>query len=415
MWVYIHIMATMTLARPTPAGHPLRERNFRLLWMGRAVSSLGDQYYLVALPWLVLQLTNSSLVLGTIMMTATIPLAVLMLVGGAVSDRLSPRRIWIASTVVRSTSVAVAGVLVLLHVIQIWHIYVLAFVFGIADAFAGPAAQTLLPSLVAREQLPAANSMTQVTQQLTSIIGPAPAGLTIKALGVAWAFLIDALSFLFIIGALWTLPDPPRSRNATSDKGLLHAIGEGITYINSDSALRSLLVLASALNFCLSGTFSVGLVWIARHDFASPVAFSIFVSSAALGSLLGLALAGLYTPRSRGLAMLVVSATLALCTGVLGLLTHIWLVSVVLLAMGAAAGFLNVHILTWFQQRVDREMLGRATSVLMFAAVGLAPLSLLLAGIAVQWSVVALFAGSAALMLMATVIAAVTKPVREIR
>ena len=415
MWVYIHIMATTTLDAPVRAAHPLRNPNFRLLWIGRTVSNLGDQYYLVALPWLVLQLTNSSLVLGTIMMTATIPLALLMLVGGAVSDRLSPRLVWMASTSVRSASVAFAGVLIWFHAIQIWHVYVLAFVFGVADAFAGPAAQTLVPSLVDRDQLPAAISVNQVTQQLATIVGPAPAGLVIKALGVAWAFFIDAFSFLFIIGALWNLPDPPRSRAATAGKKLIDSIGEGLAYINSDPAMRSMLILSAALNFCLSGTFSVGLVWIARHDFASPVAFSVFVSSAAIGSLAGLALAGIYKPRSRGLAMLVVSALLAVCTGVLGLATQVPVVAAVLIAMGAAAGFLNVHILAWFQQRVEREMLGRATSVLMFAAVGLAPLSLLIAGIAVKWSVVAMFAGAGALMLAATVVASVTKSVRDIR
>jgi len=407
-------MATAILDAPVRAAHPLRDQNFRLLWIGRTVSNLGDQYYLVALPWLVLQLTNSSLVLGSIMMTATIPLACLMLVGGAVSDRISPRLVWMASSSVRSASVAFAGVLIWFHTIQIWHIYVLAFVFGVADAFAGPAAQAYVPSLVSRDQLPAAISVNQITQQLAAIVGPAPAGLVIKALGVAWAFFVDAFSFLIIIGALWSLPDPPLPARAAAGKSLLHSIGEGLAYINADPAMRSMLILASALNFCLSGTFSVGLAWIARHSFASPVAFSVFVSSAALGSLLGLAIAGIYKPRSRGVAMLVIGALLAMCTGVLGLATQVWVVAAVLLAMGAAAGFLNVHIFAWFQQRVEREMLGRATSVLMFAALGLAPLSLLIAGIAVQWSVVAMFACAGALMLLATAIAAATKSVREI-
>src|ERR1700733_6262946 len=105
-------MATAILDAPVRAAHPLRNHDFGLLWIGRTVSNLGDQYYLVALPWLVLQLTNSSLVLGTIMMTATIPMALLMLVGGAVSDRVSPRMIWMASSSVRSAFVAFAGVLI---------------------------------------------------------------------------------------------------------------------------------------------------------------------------------------------------------------------------------------------------------------------------------------------------------------
>ncbi len=407
-------MASTILPAPDAAQHPLRNPAFRLLWIGRTISNLGDQFYLVALPWLVLQLTNSGLALGTIMMTATIPVAVLMLVGGAVSDRFSPRKVWMLTTSARTLSVTVVGLLVWFHALQLWHVYVLALLFGIADAFAAPAAQTFLPSLVDREQLPAANSVTQMTQQLTTIVGPAPAGLVIRALGVAWAFFIDALSFLFVIAALWRLPDPQRSQTAAK-KGLLRSIAEGLHYINSDAALRSLLILAAALNFCLSGPISIGLAWIAKQSFASPVAFSIFISAVALGSLAGAALAGLYKPRRRGLTMIVVSVLLALFTGLLGLLAQVWLLAVVLVAMGAAAGFLNVHIIAWFQQRVEREMLGRATSVLMFAAIGLAPVSLLLAGLAVKWNITAMFASSAVLMLLAAAVATLTKPVREIQ
>jgi MFS family permease len=407
-------MASTILPVSDAARHPLRNPAFRLLWIGRTISNLGDQFYLVALPWLVLQLTNSGLALGTIMMTATIPVAVLMLVGGAVSDRFSPRKVWMATTSARTLSVTVVGLLVWLHALQLWHVYVLALLFGIADAFAVPAAQTFLPSLVDREQLPAANSVTQVTQQLTTIVGPAPAGLVIRALGVAWAFFIDAVSFLFVVAALWRLPDPQRSQTAAK-KGLLHSIAEGLHYINSDTALRSLLILAAALNFCLSGPISIGLAWIAKQSFASPVAFSIFMSAVALGSLIGAALAGLYKPRRRGVTMIAVSVLIALSTGLLGLLAQVWLLAIVLVVMGAAAGFLNVHIIAWFQQRVEREMLGRATSVLMFAAVGLAPVSLLLAGLAVKWNLTAMFVSSASLMLLAAAVAALTKPVREIQ
>ncbi|HEY6357335.1 MAG TPA: MFS transporter, partial [Vicinamibacterales bacterium] len=176
-------MATAILAAPSGAGSPLRNRYFRLLWAGRAISALGDQCYLVALPWLVLQLTNSGVALGTVMMTGAIPMVVLMLVGGVLSDRFSARRILIATTCARTVCVAIIGTLVALHAAALWQIYVLALAFGIADAFAAPASQTLVPSIVDAEQLPAANSVTQSTQQLAMIIGPAPAGLIVKSLG----------------------------------------------------------------------------------------------------------------------------------------------------------------------------------------------------------------------------------------
>src|ERR1051325_11880685 len=119
--------------------------HFRNLWIGGAVSALGDQFYLVALPWLVLQLTGSNLAVGTVLMCAAIPRAVLMLGGGAVSDRIAPRRIMLTTASTRPIFVGAVGVLVWLHAIHLWNLYVLAFAFGVADAFRLPAFQSLLP------------------------------------------------------------------------------------------------------------------------------------------------------------------------------------------------------------------------------------------------------------------------------
>ena len=162
---------------PTPAPHPLRDRNFRMLWIGSSISLLGDQFYLVALPWVVLQLTGSAIAMGTIMMAAAIPRAVLMLLGGALTDRSSPRRIMINAAWARTIFVAAIGLLLWFHLLKVWELYLLGFAFGVADAFSVPAALTFLPSLVKPEQLVAANSVFQTTAQLTTIGGPTPAAL----------------------------------------------------------------------------------------------------------------------------------------------------------------------------------------------------------------------------------------------
>src|SRR5258708_11698390 len=200
--------------------HPMRNPNYRLWLIGGTISLLGDQFYLVALPWLVLQQTGSAVAMGAIMMAGAIPRALLMLVGGAVSDRMSARKIMIATAAARTIFVAVIGVLVWLRVLQIWELYALAFAFGVADAFAVPAQTAYMPALVKREQMVAARSVSQSTAQITTIIGPVPAGLVIKTLGVAWAFFLDAISFLFIIGSLLKLSDPPKSH--ADPESILH-------------------------------------------------------------------------------------------------------------------------------------------------------------------------------------------------
>jgi MFS family permease len=396
------------------ARHPLFNRDFRYLWIGNTVSGCGDQFFLVALPWLILQLTGSGAVLGGIMMVEAIPRAALMLVGGAVTDRVSPRKIMILTAALRTVLVATLAGFIWTHHVGVWQIYVLSFFFGVADAFAAPAAQTLLPSLVAPAQLPAANALSQGTQQIAMLALPAPAGIIIAAFGVASAFSIDAVSFLFIIVALLKLRDPPHVESALPHPNIAHSIVEGLRYVKNDVALRSLLLVASVLNFCITGPLSVGVAFLAKAEFGSPAAFGLLMSSVAAGALAGLLLAGARKQRKRGRLLLVVSAVIGICTASIGLLSQLWSLFPILFVMSASAGFLNVHLLAWFQQRVDRAMLGRVMSVLMFASLGLMPLSLAAAGVAVQWSLRGMFAGAGALVLAVTCIAALQPPVREI-
>ena len=405
------------IASPPASTHPLGNPHFRLFWIGATISWTGDQFYLVALPWLVLQLTGSSIVLGTITMIAAFPRAGLMLLGGAVSDRFSPRRIMMTTATARTILVAAVAALIWIHRLHLGQLYMLAFAFGVADAFAAPAAQTYLPSLVKPDQLPAANSVIQSTAQVTTLVAPAPAGLLIRTFGTAWAFLIDAVSFLFIIGALWRLPDPPSAAPIASGaprRNMLRSILDGLRYVKNDVPLFSLLRLTAVLNFAITGPVSVGLAFIAKQKFGTPSSFGLLMSAIGGGSLVGVFLAGLYKHRNRGRLLLLASTTIGLCLGTIGLIRQMSALAAVLFLMSATAAFLNVQLIAWFQQRVDRAMRGRVMSVLMFAAIGLMPFSLAAAGFAIKWSLPGMFLVAAAMVLLVTMLAAAHRPVREI-
>jgi MFS family permease len=365
--------------------HPLRSAAYRRLWIGGSISLLGDQFYFVSLPWLVLQLTGSALAMSTILMTGAIPRAVLMLMGGALSDRLSPRRIMIGTALSRTVLVTAIGALLAWHSLHMWELYLLAFTFGVADAFAMPASSAYLPLIVEREQLVQANSVSQTTGQLVTIAGPAPAAIVLKTLGAAWAFFLDALSFLAILAALWTLPDPP-ARPKAAKKPMWRSIVEGIRAVRSDQPLSVLMLMATVINFCLTGPIAVGLPDLASSRFHSPTAFAVLLSSVASGGLLGALLAGVWKIHHKGLLMLGGSAFIGLCIASIGLLPKLWLIAAILLLTGIAAGLVNLHILTWIQQRVDAATRGRVMSVLMVASIGLMPLSLAAGGVLAQWS-----------------------------
>jgi MFS family permease len=412
-------MASVSSSSPATSApalpHPLRNSNFRRLWIGSAISFLGDQFYLVALPWVVLQKTGSAVAMGTILMAAAIPRAVLMLLGGAMTDRISPRKIMMGTASARTVFVAAIGVLLWFDVLQIWELYILGFAFGAADAFSFPAVSAFLPSLVQREQLVAANSISQTTSQITSIAAPTPAAVAIKALGLAWAFFIDAVSFLFIIAALWSLPDPPMAQQSAAKSPVWKSILDGFAYVRRDVPLRSLMLLAAMLNFCIAGPMGVGLPYLAKVKFGTPTAYAIVISAASAGGLLGALLAGVWRVQRRGILLLAACVVISICVGSVGLWTHLWAISASLFFMALSAGLANVQIAAWLQQRVEPAVRGRVFSVLMLSSFGLMPMSLAVAGFLVALSLKVMFMIAGGAMLSVTVFGALHRQVREIQ
>jgi MFS family permease len=410
-------MASVPVSTPTASSpaieHPLRNPNYRLWLIGGTISFLGDQFYMLALPWLILQQTGSAAAMGAVMMAGSVPRALLMLMGGAVSDRMSARKIMMTTATARTICVAVIGALIWFRVLQMWELYALAIAFGVADAFAAPASTAYLPSLVEPEQMVAASSVGQTTAQLTTIVGPVPAGFVIKTLGVAWAFFVDAISFLFIIGALWKLPDPPKSQAVS--KAVWHSILEGIAYVVKDVPLRSLMLLAMTMNLCFMGPVSIGLTYLIKTRFGSPAILGTLMSFVAVGSLLGALLAGVWKIRRRGILILLVAAALSPCLGSIGFMGSVWTLGAVLFVIGVIAALMNVHIGAWVMQRIDAAVRGRVASVLMLATFGIMPISFAIAGVLIAWSLKFTFLIAGLAMLITAAGASLQKSVREIQ
>lgn len=385
-------MTTTEEARPRPKS-VFTNPHFRAMWIGGGVSALGDQFYLVALPWFVLQMTGSTLAVGTVLMSAAIPRAVLMLGGGAVSDRVAPRRIMLTTASSRASLVGAVGALAWLHVAKLWHLYVLAFAFGVADAFALPAFQALLPQLLDREQLQSGNAAMQSLFQTATMIGPAPAGLAIKALGTAWAFFIDAISFLFILAPIYGLPrTKPQPAPRAEGKHFGHDILEGLQYVWRDPSMRSLLIVMSGVNLCVSGPIIVGLSALAKFRFGTPTAFGLLISAWSAGALAGSITAGTRRQRThRGWTIIIASTLLSLGIAALGVLSNAIAMAAVLAISGLAGGYNNVVLISWVQERVEAAFMGRVMSVLMFGWIGPMPVSYPVAGALAQWSVSRMF------------------------
>lgn len=404
---------------------PLLRRDFRLLWIGETVSLLGDQCYFVALPWLVLQLTGSGWALGTVMMVAAIPRAVFMLVGGAISDRIAPRTVMIASDCLRAGVVGAITLLMLLHALRLWHVYALSFTFGLVEAFFFPAWTTIIPLLVEKEDLEPANAVTQGSAQLTGLLGPAPAGVLISSLGTAAAFAIDAASFVWSAAAFWLMRGerrPPASgpavaaANPPHNAGLRHGIREGLRYAWGDVVIRAILVVIAAINLSFVGPFIVGAAALAHSRFPQgATALGIMLSAMGGGAVLGTIVAGSLrrVPR-RGRLLMTVSLIFALGMTVLAFAPNVWTAAAIVFPLGLGGGFTNIILVSWLQRRSDPKLVGRLMSLVMLGSTGLQPFSFVIAGALVDWHIKAMFVGAGCLMLLTGTFCAANPVVRAI-
>ncbi|RPH33245.1 MAG: MFS transporter, partial [Chloroflexi bacterium] len=273
---------------------PLAGRDFRLLFIGETISLLGDHFHFIALAWLTLEITGSGLALGTVLLVAGLPRAVLVLVGGVAADRFSPRTIMLASNSIRALIVGVLTLMIVTGTVELWMLYILAFLFGAVDAFFWPAQGAIVPMLVDEDQLPGANGLMQGSQQLTGLIGPALAGILVATVGTAWAFGIDAVSFAIASLAL-ALIVGGRRRTVIGEHqpSVLRTIRSGLSYAWRDPGIRSLILLSTVLNFAINGPISVGIAWMANNQFEDGAqAFGFILAAFGAGALAGAIVAG---------------------------------------------------------------------------------------------------------------------------
>ncbi len=412
-----------TTATPQRPWTIFRSGPFRKLWVALTLSLLGDFFSYVALSWLVLQLTGSSLALGSVLVVQAIPRALLMLVGGALADRLSPRFTMLASMGLRALVVAPLAVLVLTGRVQLWEVYAVSLLFGVVDAMFLPAKQSILPRLVADHELEPGNAVMNVTGQASIILGPALAGIVVATVGTGWAFAADATCFAVGLAFVAWLPSTtsPQSATAPADKtaaggNLGGQIAAGFRYAWADVGIRAALLIIAAVDFAAGGAFGVGLPTLAHGRFASGAAgLGLMFAAWGLGATAGAVVAGVIR-RPAGIGWLFIVGCFWMGAGivVVGFVPALLPAAIALGIAGIATGAINTYGISWLQRRTEMDMQGRVMSIVMFASMGLAPVSYAVAGAIAQVSPTVLFVAAGALMMAAAVSAGASRSVRAL-
>jgi MFS family permease len=391
-----------------PLARVLSDRNFRLLSAGTGASVLGDQFSLLATPWLVLQLSGDPAAVGFALALQGIPRAVLMLIGGAMTDRFTPRRVMLAANVIRGTLTGLLAIAALTGAAQLWMVFGFSALFGIAAGLAVPAETSMVPQLVRGDDLQAGNSVIMGLTHLAGFVGPAAAGILIghfasSITGAAAAFAVDAVTFAVSAATLALMTGLTRPAPDAEAETVLMATLAGIRHLWRDHVLRSMFAILLAVNLLLMGPLMVGIPLLAHERLPEgATAFGVLMAAFALGNLAGYAIAaGLPRPDGQSMRLIIIGlvAGFGIGIGVVGVLGSTWIDAVVLGLLGLGNGFMAVILITWMQSRTPPTMIGRMMSLMMLATTGLVPLSAGLAGVVSRHSLTTVFVAPGTLVL----------------
>ena len=221
----------------------LRHRNFRLYWIALVSSILARMLHHVAQSWLVLELTNSPLMLGVVSLSNALPASLLMMFGGAIADRADRKRLFLATEAIMACFYFVIATLITTGVIQVWHIIVFGFLAGCVRAIDQPTRQAILPQVIPREHLVNAVALANTVWQLAHLVGPAIAGMLIYLYGVGSTFYVGGVGFLVTVALVFAIHVNPAAP-LKSKRGFLGQMLEGLDFIRTHEIFRSFIALS---------------------------------------------------------------------------------------------------------------------------------------------------------------------------
>ena len=361
------------------AGRALRHRNFQLFFSGQLISLIGTWMQSVAQSWLVYRLTGSALLLGSVGFASQIPVFLFAPLGGITADRYNRRHIVIGTQVAALLLAFVLAVLTLSGKIQVWHVFVLASLLGVVNAFDIPGRQSFLVDMVGKEDLMNAIALNSSMFNGARVIGPAIAGILVAKIGEGWCFFANAVSYIAVIIGLLMMrvQSPGRASMASPFEHMM----EGFRFVNRTAPIRALLMLLGLVSL-------VGMPYVVLMPiFADKIlhggarGLGILMGATGVGALFG-ALTLAFREGVKGLGRWV-----ALCCAGFGAsllmfsLSHsFWISVILLLPVGYCMMLQMACSNTLIQVMVPDALRGRVMAVYSMMFMGMAPIGALLGG-----------------------------------
>lgn len=359
------------------SGKPLlKNTNFLFLWAATLFSSFALAFFTFSQTWYIAKTLNLEASLGVVFVALSVPRLIFMIIGGAVADKFPKKNIMFYSNIVRAILVATILTWFIVGDVTLYTFALFALFFGLADAFFWSADGSILPELVEKSRLTQANSLTQMTNQASVILGPVLGGILIKFTNYETIFSITIL--LLIVAAIlvqkiqFTMPE-----QQNTDKGMFTSIKEGILYVKESPFLSTFLICSAFLNLFLIGPMQVGFpLFIKNVLHGDSLQFSYLEASVGGGMAIGAVIVGLKNiNRRRGLFCIIMMLLSGVFFLSINFSTVLWQALLAGMFYGITIAMAIVPLMAMIQSTVKEEMMGRVMSLLMLSSMGFIPLS----------------------------------------
>ncbi len=359
----------------------LRHRNFRLFFVGQLISLIGTWMQMVAQSWLVLKLTNSSLMLGVVSFASFMPIVLVALFAGVVVDHVDRRRLIIGAQTLLMISAFVLAALTWAGAVKVEYVIALAALNGFVSSFDMPGRQAFVVEMVGREDLPNAIAMNSMIFNGARMIGPAIAGLSIAVIGVTGCFMLNGVSYLAVLWSLFQMELPRRERREFGAT-MMRQVRLGLAYVWQHRPTLWLLVLV-AINMGIGMQYSVLIPVFARDLLkVGPHGYGFLMAAQGLGAVISAIVMNSRSTAPKALRQNLVFGIfcMAFATAGFGLSTWMWLSLLTQLLIGV--GLMNhmVTTNTLLQLFVSDELRGRVMSIYTLSFIGTAPIGSLTVG-----------------------------------
>jgi len=398
-----HLIKKMRSLRWQETFAALKHYNYRLWFVGQVVSLVGTWMQSTAQGYLIYQITHSPAYLGMVGFVGGAPSLLFTLFGGVIADRLPRRRLLVITQTSMMILAFILATLTFTHMVRPWHIIILAFLLGVANAFDAPARTSFVLELVDRETMTNAIALNSTMFNIATVVGPSVAGLTYAAIGPAWCFTVNGLSFIAVIIALLLMriklePQPARRAAALAE------LGEGIRYV-----LRNRIILSLIGSVGIVSVFGIGMMnllpaWATDVLHGDVTTNGWLVSARGFGSLISaLMLAYWGTRKLRGRLWTYGAFIMPVMLFVFAWIR--WLPFSLVTLLGVGWGFMMVtnNSQAIVQSLVPDALRGRVMGVYTLVFFGSMPIGSLLAGTVAQWigEPVTVMLGAALLLVLA--------------